>query len=131
MGTTKAAFTTKIWAESVQSSDTTPADYHNMFTLLVVMRFQSEKAKSVWCESLKILGKYVKDKEPNTLQYLFSESVDDPLVVTIFETYKCKADFEDVHTKSEAFLEHVERTKPYDDEIKAESLITGNTIQDF
>ena len=102
-----------------------------MFTLLVVMRFQSEKAKTAWCESLKTLGKYVLEHEPNTLQYQFSESVEDPLVITIFETYTSKTDFEDVHIKSDAFLEHVARMKPYDDEIKTESFITGNVVTDF
>lgn len=95
------------------------------------MRFQSEEAKSVWSESLKVLGKYVREKEPNTLQYLFSESEEDPLVITIFETYTSKADFGEVHMKSEAFLAHVERTKAYEDQIKADSFITGNVIQEF
>lgn len=95
------------------------------------MRFQSEEVKSVWSESLKVLGKHVQDNEPNTLQYLFSESVEDPLVITIFETYTSKADFEQVHMKSDAFLAHVERTKAYDDQIKAESFITGNVIREF
>lgn len=112
-------------------STASPDNRSKMFTLLVVMRFQSEKAKTVWCESLKTLGTYVLEQEPNTLQYLFSESVEDPMVVTIFETYKTKSDFDDVHMKSEAFLEHVSRMKPYDDEIKTESFITGNTVADF
>ena len=102
-----------------------------MFTLLVVMRFQTEKAKAAWCESLKELGQYVKEQEPNTLQYQFSESVEDPMVITIFETYTAKTDFEDVHIKSEAFLAHVERMKPYDDEIKTESFITGTVVSEF
>jgi quinol monooxygenase YgiN len=72
-----------------------------MYTLLVIMRFKTEKAKAAWCDSLKILGKYVLEHEPNTLQYLFSESVEDPLVITIFETYKSKSDLHDVqYTKN-------------------------------
>ena len=102
-----------------------------MFTLLVIMRFKTQEAKTAWCESLKTLGQYVHDHEHNTLQYLFSESVEDPMVITIFETYKAKTDFEDVHIKSKAFLEHVERMKPYDDDIKTDSFITGNTVGEF
>ena len=102
-----------------------------MFTLLVVMRFKTTEAKSAWCESLKVLSKHVQENEPNTLQYLFSESTEDPLAVTIFETYKSQSDFDDVHMKSEAFQAHVERTKPYDDDIQTESLIPGNVIHDF
>ena len=78
-----------------------------------------------------VLDKYVKEKEPNTLQYQFSQSTNDPLVITIFETYTSKADFEEVHMKSEGFLQHVERMKPYDNQIKEESFITGNVIEQF
>lgn len=102
-----------------------------MFTLLVVMRFKTTEAKSAWCESLKILSQHVHENEPNTLQYLFSESKKDPLLVTIFETYTSQSDFDDIHMTSEAFQAHVERTKPYDDDIQTESFIPGNVIPDF
>ena len=113
------------------SSSTSPISDDKMFTLLVVMRFRSEEAKSAWSKSMVVLDKYVKEKEPNTLQYQFSQSTDDPLVITIFETYTSKADFEEVHMKSEGFLQHVERMKPYDNQIKEESFITGNVIEQF
>mmetsp|Transcript_4337 Transcript_4337/g.6555 ORF Transcript_4337/g.6555 Transcript_4337/m.6555 type:complete len:109 (-) Transcript_4337:27-353(-) len=101
-----------------------------MFTLLVVVKFSSKEVKEAWCESLEPLVQHVQQHEPNTLQYQFSQCIENPLLITIFETYVTKTDFEDVHLESEPFKAHIARMKKYEDagDIVNESFLRGITL---
>jgi len=85
---------------------------HKTCVLFVDLKFEFEKDVDRFAEIFKPMTQYVKEKEAgHTFAYKLLKSEHEPLKVTIYERYESRSYWKDVHEKSQAYLDFVQRVK--------------------
>ena len=99
------------------------------FTLLVTLKFKSEKYVDQLLSDIKPLCDYIKANEPTTLAYEVMKSDKDPLMVTLMERYADKDEaYLKIHKSSKPFLEFRPKLKAMQDDGNVE--ISGESYLD-
>lgn len=99
------------------------------FTLLVTLKFKSEKYVDQFLEDIKPLCDYIRANEPTTLAYEVMKSDKDPLVVTLMERYADKDEaYLKIHKSAKPFLVFRPKLKAMQDDGNVE--ISGESYVD-
>lgn len=95
------------------------------FWLVVAVVFQQERDVVTFEKAFQPLAEFVSQKELGTLSYAYAMSDSDPKRVLIFERYATKADYLDIHKKSEPFLAFRPHLAALNAKIEGHSYIEG------
>ena len=99
------------------------------FTLLVTLKFKSEKYVEQFLGDIKPLCDYIRANEPTTLAYEVMKSDKDPLMVTLMERYADKDEaYLKIHKSAKPFLEFRPKLKAMQDDGNVE--ISGESYVD-
>lgn len=72
------------------------------------------------------LAAYVTEKEPHTVSYAYARSDKDPKKIMIYERYRDKEAYLDIHKHSEPFLKFRPQLQELDATIEGESYLESN-----
>ena len=115
--------------QSSGSADIMASSSGPAFTLLVTLKFKSEKYVEQFLLDIKPLCDYIKSEEPTTLAYEVLKSDKDPLMVTLMERYADKDEaYLNIHKSAKPFLEFRPKLKAMQDDGNVE--ISGESYLD-